>query len=164
MLHEKHRDFLNQRGDLSATADEMGVKTERRNDAAWLCFPYWHKGELVNRKYRRTSNKEHQMDKGGRLCLWNSEALNGGPREVIITEGEFDTLAAIRCGFDRTVSVPNGAPADQSDNPMSAKRYSYLWDCHKAELEQVQTFVLAVDADKPGQILAKDLASILGRS
>ena len=162
VIHNRHKQWLDKRGNLSGIAGELEVTTVERAGAYWLCFPYRHKGDVVNRKYRLTSEKQHQMDKGGKLCLWNAEALSGGPSEVIITEGEFDALAAIRCGFDRTVSVPNGAPGQEVDDPLNAKRYSYFWDCHKAELEQIKFFILATDNDEPGRILAKDLAVILG--
>lgn len=161
MIHERHKAWLDQRGNLSGIAEEMGVTTVQKDGAAWLCFPYELGGELVNRKYRLTSDKRHQMDKGGKLCLWNADALNGAPNEVIITEGEFDALAAMESGFARVVSVPNGAPATSADDPLSANRYGYMWE-HEAALSQIKTFVLAADADQAGQSLAKDLASILG--
>ena len=161
MIHDRHKQFLDSRGGLSAIAADLEVTTVTKDGAAWLCFPYRLGGELVNRKYRLTTEKRHQMDKGGRLCLWNADALNGAPLEVIITEGEFDALAAMHCGFERTVSVPNGAPASSADDPLNANRYAYMWE-HEAQLAQVKSFVLATDADAPGQFLAKDLASILG--
>ena len=161
MIHDRHKEWLDQRGNLSGIADEMEVSTVQRHGRNWLCLPYRLGGELVNRKYRLTSEKRHEMDKGGRLCLWNAEALSGAPSEVIITEGEFDAMAAIRCGFERTVSVPNGAPATAMDDPANSNRYAFLWES-RADLELVKSFVLATDADKPGQLLAADLAAILG--
>lgn len=161
MIHQRHQEWLDQRGNLSDTADAMEVQTVDRHGGKWLCFPYRLGGELVNRKYRLTSDKRHEMDKGGKLCLWNAECLSDDPQEVIITEGEFDALAAMRCGFHSVVSVPNGAPAEAVDDPVNSKRYAFLWES-EAELKQVKTFVLATDADNPGRILAKDLAAILG--
>lgn len=161
MIHDRHKQWLDNRGNLSGIAEDMGVTTVQKDGAAWLCFPYTLGGELVNRKYRLTSDKRHQMDKGGRLCLWNADALNGAPLEVIITEGEFDALAAMQSGFMRAVSVPNGAPAKAADDPLSANRYGYMWE-HETQLAAIKTFVLATDADDVGQFLAKDLASILG--
>jgi twinkle protein len=106
------------------------------------------------------------METGGKLCLWNAEALkspqvvdHGG--SVIITEGEFDALVAIQSGFPATVSVPNGAPAERIDDPVNSNRYRFLWESQD-DLERVKQFVLATDSDGPGLILAHDLASILG--
>lgn len=161
MIHDRHKAWLDNRGNLSAMAVDMGLTSVKKDGKLWLCLPYYLRGELVNRKYRLTSDKQHQMDKGGKLCLWNADALNGAPSEVIITEGEFDALAAMQSGFIRTVSVPNGAPGKAIEDPLNSNRYAFLWE-HERELQAVKSFILATDADEPGQLLAKDLASILG--
>lgn len=160
-IHPRHREWLDRRGNLSTAAEKAGVVTVERHGKGWLCFPYRIDGKLVNRKYRLTSEKQHEMDKGGKLCLWNAEVLSSEPRELIITEGEFDALAAMACGFDNVVSVPNGAPAEAIDDPVNANRYSFLYE-HEAALQKVGTIILATDGDKPGRTLAKDLTSILG--
>lgn len=166
MLHDRHKDFLTKRGIQSDIAEAMEVSTFSDGAGNWLAFPYRLDGEIVNRKFRLTSEKQHRMDKGGKLCLWNAEALrlpqvidHGGA--VVITEGEFDTLIAIQCGFKASVSVPNGAPAERVDDPANSKRYSFLWES-LADLERVKSFVLATDGDGPGRMLAHGLASILG--
>lgn len=166
MLHERHIEWLNRRGIRSDTAEAMGVSTVSDNRGNWLQFPYILDGAVVNRKRRLTSAKQHEMDKGGRLCLWNAEVLrsaavtnDGVP--VIITEGEFDALIAMQCGFEAVVSVPNGAPAERMDDPVNSKRYAFLWESQQS-LEAVRTFILATDSDGPGRQLAHDLASILG--
>lgn len=166
MLHEKHTKWLNDRGIQSATAEAMGVSTVSDNRGNWLQFPYVLEGAIVNRKRRLTSAKQHEMDKGGRLCLWNAEVLRSAAVtdhgvSVIITEGEFDALIAMQCGFEAVVSVPNGAPAERMDDPVNSKRYAFLWESQK-DLEGVKSFILATDADGPGRQLAHDLASILG--
>src|SRR3546814_13787560 len=89
------------------------------------------------------------MDKGGKLCLWNAEALRlpqvlDGWVSVIITEGEFDAMIAIQCGNPAVVSVPNGAPAERIDDPVNSNRYRFLWES-QADLERVKSFVLATD-------------------
>lgn len=160
-LHPKHIEFLNQRGDLSGVAEEMGLSSTQRHGAWWLSIPYRLDGKIVNRKYRRTAEKQHEMDTGGKLCLWNAEVLSERPRELIITEGEFDALAVMRCGFRNVVSVPNGAPADAIDDPVNANRYAFLYETEDA-LKQVQTVILATDGDKPGRALAHDLTCVLG--
>lgn len=167
MLHDRHKEWLEKRGIRSDTAEALEVSTVRDDRGNWLCFPYRQDGVLVNRKYRLTSEKAHRMDKGGRLCLWNEAALRlpqvaAGKASVIITEGEFDAMAAIQCGFAATVSVPNGTSSSSSgSDPFTGNAYSYLWES-KNELERVGQFVLAVDGDAPGLALAHDLASILG--
>lgn len=162
MIAEPHRNWLEARGIPSDLAVKLGLSTMQRHGKNWLALPYLHDGQIVNRKYRFTSEKLHEMDKGGKLCFWNAEALKGA-RQLVITEGEFDAMAAIASGFAHTVSVPNGAPAEKADDPLNAKRYSYLWEAHEADLTTIETIILATDGDKPGRTLAHDLACILGK-
>lgn len=166
MLHQKHIDWLAARGIQSDTAEALEVSTVKDQSGNWLCFPYRLDGELVNRKYRLTSEKRHRMDTGGRLCLWNAAALrlpqvvnDGG--SVIITEGEFDAMVAIQCGLKAVVSVPNGGSSGKAKDPFSGDAYRYLWES-KADLERVQSFILATDGDETGLQIAHDMASILG--
>lgn len=166
MLHDRHKEWLERRGIQSATAERMGVTTRSDSRGNWLVFPYRLDGAIVNRKFRLTSEKQHEMDKGGKLCLWNAECLRSpqvveNEGSVIITEGEFDAMTAMQCGFPNVCSVPNGAPADKVDDPVNSNRYRFLWES-QADLENVKQFVLATDADAPGRTLAHDLASILG--
>lgn len=160
MIEEPHKDWLNNRGIPSDLAEKFGLTTVVRNGKKWLSIPYLRDGEIVNRKYRRTGEKEHMMDTGGKLCFWNGDCVSG-VGEIIITEGEFDALAVMSVGFERVVSVPNGAPAEASDDPLNANRYAYLWDYEK-QLSHIERFILATDGDKPGRMLARDLAAILG--
>jgi twinkle protein len=143
----------------------MGVGTIRDNQGNWLCFPYQQKGQLVNRKYRMTSEKQHKMDKGGKLVLWNCEVLQSpavvAGAAVVITEGEFDALIAMQCGWTHTVSVPNGAPSEATADLANSNRYSFLFES-ETELSQVARFILAGDGDAPGMALNRDLAAILG--
>lgn len=160
-IHERHRDYLDQRGNLSSVAEQMDVSSVDRHGGKWLCFPYRLDGKLVNRKYRLTSEKRHEMDKGGKLCLWNADVLSTSPRELIITEGEFDAMVAMSCGFKNTVSVPNGAPTDAIDDPVNSNRYAFLYESEDA-LKRVEKIIIATDGDGPGRTMARDLTAILG--
>lgn len=160
MIHPRHKQWLDQRGDLSTLAEQMGLSSVERDGAHWLAIPYLFDGQIVNRKYRLTSEKRHMMDKGGKLCLWNADTLSTKPDKLIITEGEFDALAAMVCGFKHVVSVPNGASSTGGD-PFTGNAYAYLYES-EAALKDVKQIVLATDGDGPGQALARDLAAILG--
>lgn len=153
------KDWLNQRGGLFEVARDAGVTPVERHGKTWVSFPYYLDGKLVNRKYRCISEKAHEMDKGGKLCLWNAEVLSSGG-EVIITEGEFDALAAMAAGYFRVVSVPNGAPPKKGD-PFTGTQYEFMWQSEEA-LAKCERFIIATDGDGPGQIMASDLAAILG--
>ncbi len=160
VLHPRHKEWLDQRGNLSGVAEEMGISSAQRDGGHWLAIPYLLDGKIVNRKYRLTSKKQHSMDQGGKLCLWNADVLSGRPEKVVITEGEFDALAVMACGFKAVVSVPNGASSTGS-NPLSGNAYAYLYES-EAALKDVGQIILAVDGDDAGLMLARDLSGILG--
>jgi twinkle protein len=163
VIHTKHGDWIEARGISLETASIMGLFTKLEGGKNWLAVPYLEHGKVINHKYRTTGDKGHMMDKDAPLCLFNLDCLEAKPAEapLIITEGEWDCLAAIECGFRFTVSVPNGAPKKLSENPHEQDRYQYLWRS-KDRLDKVQRFVLATDSDGPGLALAADLARWLG--
>ena len=104
-MNEQHKKWLEQRGIPFGLAADMGITGATKDGKAWLTIPYRLDGQIVNRKHRRIDEKQHSMDKGGKLCLWNAEVLSG-QGEVIITEGEFDALAVMTAGF----RTPRQAP------------------------------------------------------
>lgn len=123
-----------------------------------IAFPYFENGRVVAEKYRQLPKKFWQRE-GGKRVFWNAEAIElaaGG--RLIITEGEVDALTAIDCGLDVTVSVPDGAPPEEVDidTDRDGGKFSYLWEARK-HLEAVKTFVIAVDGDEPGRLLASEL-------
>ena len=165
MLHDKHKAWIDSRGIDVDLAEKFGLSTTRDGDGFWLTVPYLERGEAINHKYRMTNEKRHRMDTGAPLSLWNAdvlthpEVLEGA--SVIITEGEWDALAAITAGMEHVVSVPNGAPAQITSEPENAKRYQFIWR-HIEQLDKVRQFIIATDGDEPGRNLAADLVSLLG--
>lgn len=161
-LHPKHREWFEFRGLDPKLAETFGICTKRDGNAHWIAVPYVERGSPINHKYRMASDKRHRMDEGAPLTLWNHDALLAEPEKpLVITEGEWDALAAIQSGFTRCVSVPNGAPQQKTENLGEAKRYEFLWRS-KDLLDKVETIIIATDADEPGRILAADLARFLG--
>jgi twinkle protein len=161
-LAPKHREWSELRGLDPVLLEKFGICTKREGGANWLSVPYVERGRTINHKYRLTSEKRHRMDDGAPLTLWNHDVLlDQADRPLIITEGEWDALSVIQSGFSRCVSVPNGAPQQQTDNPAEAKRYEFLWRS-KDLLDRVKQIVIATDNDAPGRILAADLARWLG--
>ena len=71
-----------------------------------LCFNYFLHGELINVK-TRTLDKKFTLVRGAELIPYNIDSIEGEP-VCYITEGEFDTLTLVECGFPQTVSVPSG--------------------------------------------------------
>lgn len=169
-LHERHAQWIEARGLNVELARQLGIYTKQEGGKNWLSVPYVEEGRVLNHKYRFTGEKRHKMDRGAPLILWNHDVLlqdsvKNGQQEIIITEGEWDAVAAIQCGFQFTVSVPNGAPEKPTDLPhdteSDAERYRFIWRA-KSHLDQVCSFILAVDGDEAGIALAADLARRLG--
>lgn len=153
-LHPRHAEWIEARGISVELAEKLGLQTVQRDGKAWLAVPYVERGQVVNHKYRLISDKRHQMDKGGKLTLWNHDCLlNPGKAPVVICEGEWDALAAISLGY-RAVSVPNGASGGEG-------RLDYLWNCREL-LNEVETFILATDSDEAGLKLRANLVAHLG--
>ncbi len=153
-LHKRHREWIEARGISADLAEKFGLDTTQMDGKAWLAVPYVERGKVVNHKYRLTSAKQHQMDKGGKIVLWNHDCLlEDSDRPVVICEGEWDALVAIGLGW-RAISVPNGASGSEG-------KLDYLWDA-RDQLNRVKSFILATDSDDAGLKLRANLVSHLG--
>jgi twinkle protein len=142
-LHQRHKEWIEARGISADLAEKFGLATVTRGGKAWLAVPYVERGKVVNHKYRLISEKRHEMDRGGRLILWNHDCLlEDSEKPVVICEGEWDALVAIGLGW-RAISVPNGASGGEG-------RLEYLWDARDL-VNRVKSFILATDsATRPG--------------
>lgn len=134
--------------------EKMEWMPQIEKESNCLLFPYYKKEELINVKYR-DGKKNFKLVGGSELIWYNYNAIqecidNGG--DLILVEGEFDTLAVIQCGLDYVVSVPNGA---------STGRMEYF-DSSFDLLNQVKGFVIATDNDIKGVELKNDLVRRLG--
>lgn len=121
-----------------------------------IMFPYFRNGELVNVKYR-TSDKLFAMEGGAELILYGLDDIHG--QTLLICEGEADAMALETAGFSSVVSVPNGAPALNTQH--YEKQFQYLVSA-EAIFAPLTKIILAVDSDPPGQKLAHELARRLG--
>lgn len=163
-MDEPHGLALERRGLSVETAVRLGWRPcAGPTDDLWISIPYLDGGKVVGRKYRTlTGKKLFTQQTGSPQILWNVDCLRdkslaGFP--LVITEGEMDALAAIQCGFPKTVSVPGGAPEHDSEG----KYWQYLEHAQPLLKEQ-RRIVLAVDNDKNGKVLEAGLAQRLGRS
>lgn len=173
------------RGLSLETAVRFGIYTARRDESGSVvpdpkgnivAFPFFERGAVVAEKYR-APNKKFSQRPGCRRTFWNADALDDpaletGAQALVITEGEIDALTAIDCGFPLTVSVPDGAPpvpkgkSPDDLDPVdaggeSSGKFEFLWN-NRDRLKRVKRFVLAVDADAPGQRLASEIVRRLG--
>lgn len=160
-IHPKHVTWLEARGISADLAAKFGLATVDRNGGKWLAVPYVEWGKSVNHKYRLTSEKRHMMDPDAPLVLWNHDCLiEDSDQPLVICEGEWDALTALQLGW-RAVSVPNGAPSAETDDPANAKRYEFLWRARDA-INRVGRIILATDDDPAGKALRADLIALLG--
>jgi len=159
-LNSTHAAQLEARGIDLEMAARFGIVSSSSR-AGNIEIPYLVNGEVVNHKYRTLDGeKRFSQDSDALKCFWNfdvigDQTLAGEP--LIITEGEMDALIAIQCGFPRTVSVPDGAPAEALGAEGGERKYGYLEHAANA-LKGVQEIIIATDGDGPGVNLLNDLA------
>jgi twinkle protein len=161
---EMRMKILETRGLDPVIAENYGVSVLQKDGIETVCFAYKRNGEVLNNKYRTFPEKKFWQD-GGVKLVWNEDCLRDdtlSSQPVIITEGEFDALAAVQCGFPRTISVPDGAPAQQVGSRDSAK-YDYL-DELLPLLKGCNEIIIAADGDAVGANLLHDLSHRLGRA
>lgn len=135
-----------------------------------IVFPFIDRGGISAEKYRAPGKKFWQRA-GGKRTFWNADALDDpalieGRNALVITEGEFDALSVLTCGYPFAVSVPDGAPAvpdgkspedlDPVDGNDDSGKFSFLWH-NRDRLKKVKRFIIAADADGPGRRLAAEL-------
>jgi twinkle protein len=118
-----------------------------------IVFEYTRDGEIINRKYR-DSKKNFRMEAGCERILYGLDQM---AEQTIICEGEIDALSLRSLGF-AAVSVPDGAPTPETKNYSS--KFAFL---DEPKLDEVREWIIAVDADEPGQRLEDELARRLGR-
>jgi twinkle protein len=118
-----------------------------------ICFNYYRGDSLVNIKYR-SADKKFKLEKGAELIFYNLNAAALGD-EVVIVEGEIDTLSMWESGVSNVISVPNGASLSKN------AKLEYLDNCWR-ELEHIKKIILAVDNDEAGGFLRDELARRLG--
>lgn len=132
-----------------------------------IAFPYLRNGEVVNVKYRALDEKAFSQQKGGAQVFYGIDEIGLGEYEhentLIIVEGEIDQLSGVVCGLTNVVSVPDGAPAHLRDKPSAEDpKFEYLRN-DADKIEVFHKFVIAVDNDGPGDVLAEELARRLGK-
>ena len=115
-----------------------------------LAFNYFDRGQLVNIK-TRTLDKQFTLVRGAELIPYNVDAIYDRP-VCYITEGEFDTLTLVECGFPETISVPGGGNSN----------LSWMDRFVETHFEDKELIVLALDNDAVGLKLLDELIRRLG--
>jgi twinkle protein len=165
VLNSNHIRVLQARGLDVELLVTLGVGASSRLRGNCVGIPYLENGQRVQTKYRTLdADKRFTQDLGGKSVLWNGDVLRDeslAAESIVITEGEFDAMAALQSGFPRTVSVPCGAPPRETDG--RGTRYQFLDDALPL-MRDARDIVLAVDGDATGANLLHDLALRIGRA
>ena len=165
MINERHEQLLEARGFHIELLEQLGIASSTKLGPDTIAIPIDEGGTKINTKYRTIAGeKQFCQETGAKPVFWNvdritDEALKDEP--LIITEGEFDAIAAMQSGFGRVVSVPNGAPQKEGED--TGNRYRFIDNAPKA-LHHCKKIILATDSDGPGVILMNELALRLGRA
>lgn len=148
-------------------ADRLGFASIRRDGTEFLVIPCNREGRVWRRKLRTLGPDKRFSQEGESPIPWNEDVLRDDSLQsqaLIITEGELDAVAAIQCGFARTISVPDGAPQESSEKPFDQKRYEWVSELQpRLNRKHVTEIILATDGDGPGHALMQDLSVMLGR-
>lgn len=171
-ISDKMLETLEARGLDIELADRLGLASVSRAGGEALILPFKRDGQTVRRKYRFFDRDEGKWsaDAGGLRIPFNEDCLRDDkliPQPLIITEGEFDAMAAIQAGFARTISVPDGAPppGERTREDLEAgAKYGWVTELrpylHK---DRVAEIIIAADGDENGAALLQDLSILLGR-
>lgn len=128
-------------------------------DSGWIVFPYFENGELINFKSRTIGDiKDFRQQTGGKqICYKYDDIITA--KEIIITEGEWDSLSYEVAGFLNTTSVSQGAPNEKDKN--IDKKLECITNSIDA-FEQAETIYIATDNDANGIRLRKELIRRFG--
>lgn len=156
-LTEEHADwFLRQRAITRETLGKMGVSSKEEwmpqaGKKEWvICFNYFENRKLINTKFRNLE-KKFKMVSGAEVIPYNIDGIKETP-ECIVAEGEIDALSFAEIGRTDVISVPAGANTN----------LSWMDRFVETHLEDKQVIYIAVDADRKGQELSKELVRRLG--
>lgn len=167
-MTEAHMDILTARGLDVELADKLGLASVPRDGGSALVIPFHRDGQIVRRKFRFFDRDEGKWtaEKGGQRIAFNEDCLRNEAlltQPLIVTEGEFDAMAAIQSGFARTISVPDGAPppGDRTLEDLKAgAKYDWLKDISAfLTPERVPEIIVAADGDENGAALLQDLST-----
>lgn len=137
------------------TVDYCGLRANA--EGTHIAFNFYDTNDVLTcvkyRKAKKLTKKEakcfFQKEADTAHLLWNMNKVN--PHEaLVITEGEFDCMAAIEAGWHNAVSVPMGA----GNTHWISEQFDWL--------EQFETIIICADNDEAGLKLQKEAVYRLG--
>lgn len=144
-------EYLLERGFSMEIVEKYKLGLVNEYGKRWITIPYLHKGNCVFVKYRTVppDSKEFRGLQGREAPLFNADVLTKGMEELLISEGEADSLACLSAGIDYVVGVPG------------ANLKKAAWIKQLDELQPKNIYIL-YDNDKVGQAAAKEMAARIG--
>jgi len=123
----------------------------------WFAFTYYDGEEVVKIKYK-TTDKKMMQSKNSKPWIYKYNDLVG-QSEVMICEGEEETLIWEQAGFKAACSVDMGAPNEHDKN--ADAKLQCIVNCFDV-FEDAEFIYLAVDNDANGKRLEKELINRFG--
>jgi twinkle protein len=127
-------------------------------DGSGIVFPYLREGKLVNYKTRLLKEKRFFQAKEAEPIMYNLDRI-AGQNEIIVCEGEFDSLSWEVAGHANHTTVNQGAPNETDTNV--DKKLECITNCFDV-FERAVTIYIAVDGDVNGIRLQHELIRRFG--
>jgi len=127
-------------------------------DGNGIVFPYLRDGKLVNYKIRMIAEKKFFQAKEAEPIMFNLDRIKG-QKEIIVCEGEFDSMSWEVAGHSNHTTVNQGAPNENDTN--IDKKLECITNCFDV-FEQAELIYIAVDSDNNGIRLQKELIRRFG--
>jgi twinkle protein len=128
-------------------------------DGNGIVFPYFRNGQLINYKTRLLKEKKFFQAKEAEPIMYNLDRIIG-QKEIIVCEGEIDSLSWEVAGYKNHTSVNQGAPNENDANV--DKKLECITNCYDV-FESAEVIYLAVDTDNNGQRLQSELIRRFGQ-
>lgn len=155
-LKDDGRLFLNNRGITDDVIDSNKIVSTK--DGLSIVFPYFVNGELVNYKTRRIDGKRFTQAKEAKAVIYNYDNVKD-KKEILICEGEIDSLSWQVAGIKSHTSVNMGAPNKEDKN--IDKKLECISNSYDV-FDSANTIYIATDNDDNGRRLEAELIRRFG--
>ena len=168
-LNKQTLEWLHKRGISEETARQANIKSGHGyirglgKEVDIAMFPYMNQGQIYATKNRPLTDKGFSCN-GAPASFFNLDAVVRND-DLYICEGEIDCLTMVECGFESSVSVPNGAVmkvVDGKIDPKEDNKFKFLWDA-KEKIDAANRVIIATDGDSAGQAMAEEIARRIGK-
>jgi len=159
VLHELSGDaktFLTSRGITMEVIANNKIKMSSSGDK--IVFPYFRDGKLINYKTRGIKDKFFTQAKDAEPIMYNYDRIVG-QKDIVVCEGEIDSLSWEVAGVTAHTSVNMGAPNPSDKNVDNKLR---CIDSAYSSFEGAKTVYIATDNDENGRFLQKELVRRIG--